>query len=211
MKKWALIIASSIVILIAGIWIGQSISGYPSMHWFSQGPWGYGMGNMMRESSRYVNGPVTSSEDIRNQITGSLKGTKIDRQKNTITYSGNQVSWVVQSGTGKNDGKFVIGNMANPTIHIPVNTTITLQFDNQDEDVPHGFEVTTAAPPYDRMAMMDGAAVTNAIIPPLPKAHNQQYPVRQTTFQINQPGQYYYICQYPGHAAKGMYGKMIVE
>ncbi|MDD9150260.1 MULTISPECIES: plastocyanin/azurin family copper-binding protein [unclassified Sporolactobacillus] len=211
MKKWLFIIVFAAVLLLAGIWIGRTDSSYPFMRWFSQNPWGYRMGNMMQGNRLYLNDQVTSSENIGNQTARSLRQAKIDRGKSTITYSHNQVNLIIQSGTGKNDGKFVIDNMANPTIYIPENAFVTLQFDNQDKDVPHGFEVTTAVPPYDQMAMMDGAAVGNSIIPPLPEAHNQQYPVGQTAFRFNRPGQYYYICQYPGHAAKGMYGKMIVE
>lgn len=101
--------------------------------------------------------------------------------------------------------------MANPTIHVPVNSVITLQFANQDTDVPHGIEVTSAPPPYNRVAMMDGPVIQGAFIAPLPAARNGSDPAAQTVFQISQPGRYYYLCQYPGHAADGMYGELIVD
>jgi hypothetical protein len=88
---------------------------------------------------------------------------------------------------------------------------ITLQFANQDKDGPHGIEVTLAPPPYNRMAMMDGPAIHGAFVSSLPAARNDTDPVAQTVFQIRQPGRYYYLCQYPGHAADGMYGKLIAD
>ncbi|QQE81457.1 plastocyanin [Alicyclobacillus sp. SO9] len=80
-----------------------------------------------------------------------------------------------------------------------------------DSGMPHGIELTAANPPYSYMSMMQGGIYSGSFIPPLPEAQNDQYPVAASTFVVNQTGNFHYLCQVPGHAAKGMYGKMIVS
>jgi plastocyanin len=43
-----------------------------------------------------------------------------------------------------------------------------------------------------------------------PSANGRSYE-DSTSFTANYDGEFYYICQYPGHASEGMYGKIIVK
>ncbi len=88
---------------------------------------------------------------------------------------------------------------------------ICMELMNADKGMEHGIEITTTQPPYDQMSMMEVGVVKGTIIAPLPEAQDDQFSDGQTSFQLNQSGQFYYICQFPGHAANGMYGKIIVQ
>lgn len=208
MKKWPFFVAALVgVALFAGYLIGRT--GYDSnlLPRFTGGGWGQMMGGQ-RYNQNYQ---MVSSAGVVKKVEDALKNAKIDKAKNTITYHGREVQLVVQSGSGQADGKFAIGGLVNPTIHVPKDANVFLELVNKDEDVAHGIEVTNAQPPYGQMPMMDGGVLTHAVISPLPNALNNQYPTGQINFQANRSGLYYYICQYPGHAAKGMYGKIIFE
>lgn len=135
----------------------------------------------------------------------------VDEENNTITYKGNNVNIVMLGGPEEADGKFVIDDLVNPTVKIQKGATITLTLINADEGMPHGILVTENHPPYSYMSMMDGGIYGNAIIYPIPEAKEDELPVSTVTFQAEQSGEYYYICQYPGHASAGMYGKLIIE
>lgn len=171
---------------------------------------GNAMGTMMGGYSQNID--TLSSDDIKKQMELTLKNAVINKQENTITYTGDNVTIALLGGPEQADGRFVIGDLVNPTIHVPKNAHVSLELINADEGMPHGIEITSAKPPYIQMPMMQGGTLGASIIPPLPSAQNDQYPVSQTaSFQLNQSGQFYYICQYPGHAADGMYGKIIFD
>ena len=61
------------------------------------------------------------------------------------------------------------------------------------------------------MTMMDGGIYPDTFVPTLPAATVDKYPTAVTKFNSNQEGTFYYMCQYPGHAAKGMFGKFIIK
>jgi len=50
-------------------------------------------------------------------------------------------------------------------------------------------------------------------MPVLPNENKQQgYAYEYAdSVTLSQPGTYWYICTYPGHAEEGMYGKIIVQ
>lgn len=157
------------------------------------------------------NTQTISSSNETKQMNASLKDTVINKKDNTIRFNNDNVKIVLLGGPEEADGKFVVGDLINPTIYVPKHARVTFELINADQGMPHGFEITTVRPPYAQMPMMQGGVLKGAFIRPIPAAHNNQYPVKQTSFQVNQAGQYYYICQYPGHAADGMYGKIIFE
>lgn len=146
------------------------------------------------------------------QMKNSLKGATVDKKNNTITFSGKDITIVMLGGPETADGKFVVGGLINPTIQVPKDATISLEMINEDEEMLHGVEITNANPPYFYMTMMQGGIYNaNSVVSPLPPASNDNYPSAVTTFTADGNGTFYYICQYPGHAAKGMYGKFIVK
>lgn len=169
---------------------------------------GYGM---MGGYGQPGNSLATKDESsVQADSNASLQNAKVNKDDNSITYTGIDVKLVVLGGPEQADDQFVIGGLVNPTLRIPKGATVTVEFANSDEGMPHAFEVTNAVPPYNYMSMMDGAIYPGSLIGVMPP-RNGQYPVAQTIFKADQPGTFYYICQYPGHAAKGMYGKLIIE
>ena len=60
------------------------------------------------------------------------------------------------------------------------------------------------------MSMMQGQVYSGAFIQPIAEVVTNQYQSAQVSFTAGYAGEFYYICQYPGHAAKGMYGKIII-
>lgn len=152
-----------------------------------------------------------SESSVQEDVAAAQKNAQVDEKTNTITYSGNSVKLVIAGSPEKADGKFVIHGLVNPKLIIPRGSDVTVKFVNEDGDVPHAFEITNAVPPYDYMSMMDGGIYPGSVIRALPKTSGSHYAMATTTFQASQLGTFYYICQYPGHAQKGMYGKLMIK
>lgn len=167
---------------------------------------GYDYGNGSNYSQNIKDGNSAATD-----MDASLAKATVDKDANTIAYTGTDVNIVMFGGPEEADGKFVIGGLVNPTLKIPQGANVTLELINEDTGMPHGVEVTTASPPYYFMTMMQGGVYPGSFIPPIPEAANNQYPSAQISFTASTTGQFYYICQYPGHAAKGMYGKIIIS
>lgn len=53
------------------------------------------------------------------------------------------------------------------------------------------------------LSYLDEKTANKAMADSLKNATVDKYPTAVTTFKTNQEGTFYYICQYPGHAAKG--------
>lgn len=134
----------------------------------------------------------------------------------TVTYSGARVALVALGAPGSRPGMFWqidgVDGPDGPTVSVPDASTITVEFADGDPGHPHGFELTTAAPPYPRMAMMAGRiAAPGAFIMPLPAPQRNLWYAASTTFRAPAPGTYYFICPVPGHAQQGMWGRLIVR
>ncbi|KLU67626.1 rusticyanin precursor [Desulfosporosinus acididurans] len=182
---------------------GQT-GGYCGGSGFMNG-YGYGNGNGNTYSQS-----LKDATSAANEMNSSLTNATVDKNSNTITYTGSAIKIVMLGGPEEADGKFVIGGLINPTLKIPQGANVTLEIINEDKGMPHGVELTTAAPPYAYMPMMQGATYPGSFIPPVPESANNQYPSAQVSFSASQTGEFYYICQYPGHAAKGMFGKIVI-
>jgi rusticyanin len=153
---------------------------------------------------------------------------QVAKDVNTITFSSQNVNIVALSMmeddaknmTGSSppsyakDDVFVIGNMIDPTLVIKAGTLLTVTSINLDEDMSHNFVIMTTAPPYSYMPMqntMYGGVV--AMMPVLPNDDVKGGYAYELSYQVtlSQPGTYWYVCTYPGHAQEGMYGKIIVQ
>lgn len=169
----------------------------------------------MMGGSEFRNGDTNISsldeETANKHMENSLKNATVNKENNTISFAGKDITIVLLAGPEIADGKFVIGGLINPSIQVPKDAKISLEMINEDEGMPHGVEITNATPPYNYRVMMGGGIYPDTFVPTLPAATVDKYPAAVTTFNTNQEGAFYYICQYPGHAAKGMYGKFIIK
>jgi len=175
------------------------------------GSYGGGSGMMGGQGIGNNNGLNAKDENsAAKDMATSLTNATVDKSANTITYTGTNVKIVMLGGPEEADGKFVIAGLVNPILRIPKEANVTMELINEDNGMPHGVELTNAQPPYAYMSMMQGGVYPDTIINPIPEAGTNQYPSAQVTFAASYAGEFYYICQYPGHAAKGMYGKIII-
>ncbi len=205
-----------ILLLVIGIfWSYGTMSFHDGMfnYYGNQRGWYFGRmmggGGMMGGYSGQYS--VIDDKTAEADMSSSLSNATVDTKNNTITYDGKDVKIVMFAGPEYADEKFVVGGLFNPTLKISTGTNVVLEIINQDEGMPHGVEVTETPPPYANMAMKQVNLYPGALIRPVPQAKGGKYPKDAVSFNANQPGTYYYLCQYPGHAEEGMYGKVIIE
>jgi rusticyanin len=107
---------------------------------------------------------------------------------------------------------FVIYGLIDPTLIIPRDAIVHVEFINLDSSEYHNVIMTATGPPYQYMPMsaMNGIVSMMPIIPHANYSGGSASEYNYTTAFAN-TGTYWYICMYPGHAQMGMYGKIIVE
>lgn len=135
---------------------------------------------------------------------------------------------VVAVEPGKPDTTFEVHSEVDPTLIVWAGAQLRFMLGNADAGMPHGLDVTAHAPPYPqtldlslmkrtpRDVPMHGArtleqavAVTGLVKPAT--GRGMQIAVRSTGWFSLGPGIYYYVCPVPGHARRGMYGKIIAR
>ncbi|MBB5255267.1 plastocyanin/azurin family copper-binding protein [Sulfurisphaera ohwakuensis] len=107
---------------------------------------------------------------------------------------------------------FVIYGLINPTLIIPSGASVHVVLINLDAGDYHNIAITPVSPPYPYYVMMYIRMNVLGMSPLLPPANynsGQAYEFSFTT-TFSQPGTYYYLCEYPGHAEMGMYGEIVV-
>jgi rusticyanin len=138
------------------------------------------------------------------------------RSGQTLTYTSKQVTLVALGAPGNRPGMYWqidgIDGPHGPTVSVPAGASVTVDFADGDPGHPHGFELTTAAPPYNRMAMMEGdIAVTGGFIMPVPPPKGNLWYAATISFKAPSPGTYHIICPVPGHAQQGMWATFVVR
>lgn len=176
-------------------------------------------------SSGTAGGMMGGGADIANGAAGGLvlasrmqalavsAAHSASKNGNHLTYHSSQVELVALGAPGNKPGMYwQIDGVDNPIVSVRAGSSITVDFADGDPGHPHGFELTTAAPPFGRMAMMAGnIASLGAFIMPVPPPQGNQWYAVNVTFLAPQPGTYYIICPVPGHAQQGMWTKFIVS
>lgn len=205
---WVTVLVVSVIALIGYFVWASSFYKNGNYGRYDNGHYG---GRMMGGRFNPNNQTIVSDNTVKSDEAVSLANAQVNKSDNTITYSGNEIKIVMLGGPEGADGKFVIGGLVNPTLNVPRGARVTLELVNEDEGMPHGVEITDAGPPYPYMSMMQGAIYPGALIQPIPEASENGYPQALAAFTASYTGNYYYICQYPGHAQKGMYGRIIIK
>jgi rusticyanin len=104
---------------------------------------------------------------------------------------------------------FVIYGLINPTLVIPKGTSVQFRVINLDDDMYHNLAISSFSPPYPYMAMMSSIQY-NRMMSFLPRANEGLAHEYSYTLTLDQSGNLWYLCTYPGHAQDGMYGKIVV-
>jgi len=147
--------------------------------------------------------------------TGMLMG---HGKHKSVMFMGHKIHIVmVAVEPGSPDQTFEIHKLVDPEITVPAGTAITLTILNMDfgAGMIHGVVIGKAKPPYKTVVPLPlpGQIAEIPLIMPRTKKSvtKSMYYIGTTTFTAPKaPGTYYYLCQMPGHAKAGMYGKFVV-
>ena len=147
---------------------------------------------------------------------------------NTIAFSSSNITLVVLAmgvqravnltreqppsyDSNSSGNAFVIDGLIDPTLAIPQDAIVRVEFINLDSSEYHNVIMTATGPPYQYMPMsaMNGIVSMMPIIPHADYSNGSASDYNYTAVFGN-AGTYWYLCMYPGHAQMGMYGKIIV-
>ena len=173
---------------------------------------GSGGNGMMGQAS----GSVWTPAQVKALVHNSEQGVTINRATNTITYHQSHdllVPLAAPASLHVKGMQWEIDGLINPKVVVPQGAQVKVALVNEDQGYMHGFEVTTAHPPFAEMAMAQGSVAFSGgfVMPILPETSQGQYHHRSTQFTASRIGSYYYICPVPGHAAQGMAGQFVVN
>ena len=188
---------------------------------------GPGNGGMMGSSGSNYNVMNTPTSTIDNSTFNTLNslqgGVIVNRTSNTVFVGTSGVTvpveasplWYPQPGD-----YWLVYGLVNPTIVIKQGEQVNFLFINMDNET-HVAAITTIAPPYSYMPMMNGmmgggtqTATWLAIGPMLSGVTSNQnaaYSDATLTVTFSNTGTFWYLCLYPGHAQMGMYGRIAVS
>lgn len=126
----------------------------------------------------------------------------------TIIIPGMSVQLAVAGGPMPDMYRFVIGGIVNATAEVQLDANVTVYFVNIDTELDHSMVITSQPPPY---------AATPNVQPAFPGSETRDPTVGippganvSFSFTASAPGTYWYLCEVPGHAASGMYGRIVV-
>ncbi len=127
-----------------------------------------------------------------------------------MRFETKNVSFVMLASPPDADMKFRTAGLNDPTIEVPQDATVTVQFINADSDMAHMWVLAPDAPPAGGQ-QSGGDESTVAVARPLGDPTSAGQPAETITFTAGGVGGYRYYCAFPGHAAQGMHGRFIVQ
>ncbi len=160
--------------------------------------------------------PTHSWGQARTLLAHSLReGHRTDA---TVAFKGRHIRIVVVANAPHHpDMTFEAGGLTDPTLSVTAGALVTVTLLNMDHGpgMSHGMTVTATPPPYPVVptgAIKARIAQTGLLAPSTsPRLRAARYAIGVTTFRIERPGTYYYLCPVPGHAkAFRMYGRLLV-
>lgn len=147
---------------------------------------------------------------------GTLRDGKVICSGHRITIP------VVAVAPGAPDTTFEIHGQVNPTLVVPAGVRLRFELANNDAGMDHTLDVTTNTPPYalvpanlpviapKHIRSVPGLFAASGMVPAR-SARHRPLSLRSTAWFRLPPGTYHYVCAMPGHAQKGMYGKLVVR
>ncbi|QCO31146.1 MULTISPECIES: plastocyanin/azurin family copper-binding protein [Metallosphaera] len=197
----------------------------------SQGMMGGMMGGyrMMGYHEGYAYGYLgsTSIPQAVQAIRSVQPYARVFPQNDTIVFYSTQINLVVLSmghqrafnltnytaplSAHAQDNVFVIDGLINPTLIMPGRSVLNIELINLDAGDFHNLAITPVPPPYPYYSMMYIRMNVMGMTPMIPYANYNDGQAYESSFSVSlQPGTYYYVCEYPGHAEMGMYGEIVV-
>lgn len=112
---------------------------------------------------------------------------------------------LILAGPKQNMLSFRVGELTNPTIRVPLGSRLTINLVNVDDDMVHDLYITSQKPPYPQS--VHATAIGSPILRPY---KGTRYSAGTLILKAQHAGIVYYVCTVPGHAKKGMWGKIEV-
>ena len=195
---------------------GSTNSASPQSGWSYGDMMGLGSdpGKAMGQYFENAPGPRVNSTDAAKLGQQIPNNATIDRSKNQITFTSEDVSLtLLASPSGGPDEAFKAAGLVNPTIMVPSGAKVGLNIINADSDTAHGLVVTSSTNVLSSwMTMMTSApAFSGSALWFLGNATSKGMHEGTFSFIASQAGSYKYLCPVPGHAQEGMVGNFVVQ
>ena len=211
---------------VSGFGITNGLSGMMGADMFSGMMKGGYSGMMGGSGSFSTEVSISAAESYASALP---QYAQIHTNNDTLTFSSSNITLVIlamgvqrainltheqppQYDSNSFGNAFVIYGLINPTLIIPKDAIVHVEFINLDSSEYHNVIMSATGPPYQYMPM----SAMNGIVSMMPVIQHADYSNGSAseynyTTAFNNPGVYWYLCMYPGHAQMGMYGKIIVE
>jgi plastocyanin len=151
--------------------------------------------------------PLSRAQQLASELPA---GAIAERSSNTLRFTSADVGFVALASPPGHDMTFRIAGMTDPTIEVPKGAQITVEFINGDHDMAHMWLLAHSVPsPGPNPA--GGLSEPIAGGRPLGDPSSAGQPVETIAFPAPPPGTYHYYCAFPGHAAMGMQGRLLIE
>ncbi|HET9785334.1 MAG TPA: sulfocyanin-like copper-binding protein [Terriglobales bacterium] len=163
--------------------------------WAAAGPLPFRL--ISKQSKQYAsqaNFPMSSPE-LRPDRQGNRLSTQAKGKYEVLALAGPKGKMM----------SFQIETLSNPEIRLPAGSELTLDVVNVDDDMVHDLYLTAQAPPYP--LSVPATAIGTAVLKPY---KGQGYSGSRLVVEATHAGTVYYVCTVPGHAKKGMYGKIVI-
>ena len=157
-------------------------------------------------------GPRVSPHTAARLASQVPADARVNRTSGSIVFTTTSVRLaVVASPPGGPDETFRIAGLVNPSLVLPAGARIHIEVINADPDTAHGLVITASRGARSWMPMMTASpAFTGSALWFLGNPTSAGMHAGTLTFTATTPGSYRYLCAVPGHARKGMIGKLIV-
>ncbi|WP_188596270.1 sulfocyanin-like copper-binding protein [Thermocladium modestius] len=160
---------------------------------------------------------TVNSAELESLVSYRPSGISINKSADIITFTNKTVYLIILAGPPNNILTFQLFNLTNPTIEVPLDSTVIIAVID-DGYLNHSFGITSTPPPYPASVSpnQDQPAFPGSEMPPtllingLSPASSNTYSGYLLKFNATKPGTYWYLCFVPGHASSGMYGKFVV-
>ena len=148
--------------------------------------------------------PMTLSSAQASAAGKTAAPGNVSTDKKTLTFHGKLVRLVVRSGPANDMLSYRIDGLRNPTLVVPVGTTLKTLFINTDDDMTHNLRLTVQRMPF--KGTLKSIGTSN-----LPHKSATAVHAEELTLRLPVAGIYTYLCTIPGHAPGGMAGTLIVR
>lgn len=181
-------------------------------------------------NQRARNSIQTLSSDDLTQMSSPPPGVTLENQ---VIYINSSATIPVELGpmnANMSMYSFSIFGEINPILEVKQRIDVRFVAINVDTDAYHNFVITTEGPPYYNSyggmmsdqygnnysygGMMNGFYGLNNsygyMMGYLPPQSSGRFAFVNVSYDFSSNGTYWYLCTYPGHAAEGMYGEIVV-